>query len=95
MRGIGTSDRSQLSLARRVSCDEQGIRVTLEDGRTVSTPLTQRLREATPEQRRRCRVVDFGTALRWEDVDEDVGLDAILGVPEDELLAFAGFTPPR
>lgn len=73
-------------------CDDRRLYVTLTDGRVVSAPLTKRLREATPAQRRRCEVTDFGTGLHWEDADEDIGVNFVLGVSEDELEAFAGFS---
>lgn len=57
----------------------------------VTASFTPRLRQATPAQRRACRVEDFGTALRWDEIDEDIGVDSIIGVPEDDLLEFAGF----
>jgi hypothetical protein len=67
------------------------MHVTLTDGRVVSAPLTPRLRAATQNQRDRGIVEAFGTALRWEDIDEDVGVNYVLGVSEDELEEFAGF----
>ncbi len=74
-----------------VRCDDERVRVTLSDGRVVTAPLTSRLRAATPAARRSCRVTDFGTGLRWDDADEDIGVNYVLGVPEDELEEFAGF----
>ena len=67
------------------------MHVTLTDGRIVSAPLTPRLLAATQRQRDRGSVKEFGTALRWEDIDEDVGVSYVLGVGEDELDDFAGF----
>jgi len=79
-----------------VRCDDEQMYVTFDDGRVLTAPLTKRLRAATPAQRRNCVVDDFGTGLHWEDADEDLGVNWVLGVPEDELEAFAGFTddPP-
>jgi hypothetical protein len=67
------------------------IYVTLTNGRIVSAPLTPRLSAATQKQRDRGFVEAFGTALRWEEIDEDVGVNYVLGVSEDELDDFAGF----
>jgi len=66
--------------------------VTLTDGRVVTAALTTRLLAATKAQRDQGVVEDFGTGLRWEEIDEDVGVNYVLGVPEDELEAFAGFS---
>ena len=82
----------RMSLARRVATDARGIHVTFEDGRVISAPLTERLRAATPEQRAAGYVTSFGTWLRWDEIDEDLGVDSVLGVDEDEFLEFAGFT---
>ena len=49
------------------------------------------LSAATQKQRDRGFVEAFGTALRWEEIDEDVGVNYVLGVSEDELDDFAGF----
>ena len=85
------SSRSRLGLARSVRCDDEQIYVTLTDGRIVTAPLTPRLRAATAAQRRKGRVEGWGTALRWEEIDEDVGVAHVLGVPEDALDELAGF----
>ena len=69
--------------------------MTLTDGREVSAPLTDRLLMATPKQRERGHVEDFGTTLRWDDVDEDLSVAALLGVTEDEIERLAGFEAPR
>ncbi len=35
--------------------------------------------------------VDFGTAIRWPDIDEDIGVATLLGVPEWLVEQTAGF----
>ena len=91
-RGTGTSGpRVEPALARSVRCEDERILVTLTDGRVLIAPLTERLREATKEQRQRCRIDDYGTSLRWDDVDEDLSVAALLGVPETVLEELAGF----
>jgi hypothetical protein len=34
----------------------------------------------------------FGTSIPWPDVDENIGVSHLLGVSEEELARFAGFT---
>ena len=97
-RGAASSGGKRLSLAVAVRCVDERFYVTLEDGRILSAPLTRLLRAATPAQRRNCRVEAFGTSLHWPDADEDIGVHYVLGVPEDELEEFAGFSdelPPE
>jgi hypothetical protein len=92
--GNATSATGRPALARSVRCDDDRVHVTLTDGREISAPFTDRLRSATPEQRTRGRVVDFGTAVRWDDLDEDLSVAGLLGVAEGELEALAGFEAP-
>jgi hypothetical protein len=79
------------ALAVAVRCDDRRIYVTYDDGRELSQPLLPFLRDATPKQRRNCRVDVYGTAIYWPDLDEHVGVDWILHVPEDDVLELAGF----
>lgn len=79
-------------LAKSVRCDDKRLYITLQDGRVVSAPLTPRLKKATPAQRARWRIEGFGTAIHWPDVDEDIGVAHVLGIPEDELYDFAGYS---
>jgi len=68
--------------------------VTLSNGREVRAPLSRfpRLATATPAQRRRAHIEGFGTSIHWPDVDEDIGVNTLIGVSEEELARFAGFT---
>ncbi len=84
-----------MSLAAAVVTDEHGIHVRFQDGRVLTYPLTERLQRATPEQRAAGYVEDAGTALRWEEIDEDLGVNSVLGVSEDEFYDFAGWTRPE
>lgn len=53
-----------------------------------------RLSSATPEQRANYRIEEFGAAIHWPDVDEDIGLATFLGVSENALYDALGFNPP-
>ncbi len=83
----------QPSVATSVRVDRSRFYVQLADGREISAPLDRfpRLRAATPEQLAKCEITAFGTAIRWPQLDEDIGVAALLGVPEDDLEAAAGF----
>jgi hypothetical protein len=56
-------------------------------------PLT-RLSSATPEQRANYRIEEFGAAIHWPDVDEEIALTRFLGVSEDVLYDALGFNSP-
>jgi len=63
------------------------ITVVTTDGREHSVSLAWEplLSDTTPEQRANYELQDFGTAVHWPDVDEDIGLAAFPGVDEDTL----------
>lgn len=90
--GVDSSARRQapgIAIAARV--DDQRVYATLADGREVSIALPEWLRAAPPAARGRLRVEDFGTAIYFEDLDEDIGVNELLGITEDELYEYAGY----
>jgi hypothetical protein len=56
----------------------------MEDGRTLTVPLEwfPRLRDASPEQRNRWRLIGPGTGIHWPDIDEDISVAGLLGLPD-------------
>ena len=69
--------------AAGVSFSDETMRVVLADGRELTVPLAwfPRLAAATPEQRRAFELVDQGIEIRWEEIDEDISVPNLLGVP--------------
>ena len=65
--------------------------MTLTDGRVVTRPAPDWLREFPREERQRCHVRGFGTAIYFPDLDEEMGVNEIFGVSEDALYELAGF----
>jgi hypothetical protein len=59
------------------------MRLILVDGRELGVPLAwfPRLAAATTEQRRAFELLDQGVEIRWEEIDEDVSVPNLLGVP--------------
>lgn len=53
-------------------------------GRSLSVPIEwfPRLRDATPEQRNHCRLIGPGTGIHWPDLDEDISIAGLLGLPD-------------
>ena len=90
-RGSASLRAKGAALAASVRCDDKRIYVAFDDGREVSKPLLPFLREASARERRNCRITDYKTAIYWPDLDEQVGVDWILDVPEDDVLELAGF----
>lgn len=64
----------------RVHTDDRHLTVDLADGRRLSVPLAWsiRLLQATPEQRRNCRLIGDGQGIHWPDLDEDLSVEGLL-----------------
>jgi hypothetical protein len=62
---------------------EELLRVTLADGREVAAPLAwfPRLRDAAQKQRRHWRLTRRGVGIHWPDVDDDISVRGLLGLP--------------
>ena len=69
--------------AVEVEVSDTMLCIVLTDGRELAAPLAwfPRLRDATPEQRRRWELIGRGHGIHWPDVDEDVSVRALLGQP--------------
>jgi hypothetical protein len=69
--------------ARSVEFVDASIRVILDDGREISAPLRwfPRLRDALDAQRANWRLIGHGEGVHWPDLDEDVSVNALLGLP--------------
>ena len=63
-----------------VALAEDAFRVALSDGETLNVPLSlfPRLRDATPAQRLRWRLIAGGIGFHWDDLDEDLSVDGLL-----------------
>lgn len=66
-----------------VAIEDSVLRLALADGRELSVPLEwlPRLRDATPEQRKNWRLIGRGEGIHWPDIDEDVSVNGLLGLP--------------
>jgi hypothetical protein len=62
---------------------DASIRVILDDGREISAPLAwfPRLRDASDAQRTNWRLIGRREGIHWPDLDEDVSVNALLGLP--------------
>lgn len=70
--------------ARSVEFVPDSLVVHLEDGRTLSVPLEwfPRLRDASPEQRTHWRMIGPGSGIHWPELDEDLSVAGLLGLPD-------------
>ena len=56
------------------------MHIFLEDGREISIPIDwfPSLRDASKEQRDNWRLIYDGEGIHWEDLDEDILVEALL-----------------
>ena len=66
--------------AKTVSFDRDTMWVDLDDGRSLGVPLAwfPRLMRASAEQRKNYQISYSGNGLHWEDLDEDISVEALL-----------------
>ena len=71
-------------VAKDVHFDNERMYILLADERELSVPLKwfPILLHATPEQRSKWELFK-GTALRWDEIDEDIAIAPLLGLSED------------
>jgi len=64
----------------KVITTEDTLTVELSDGRTISVPLAwfPRLMHSTQEERNNWRLIGKGEGIHWEDIDEDISVEALL-----------------
>ena len=70
--------------ARAVELVPDAFVVHLEDGRSLTVPLEwfPRLRDATPEHRENWRLIGRGIGIHWPELDEDISVAGLLGLPD-------------
>lgn len=73
-------DEITFPLAEDVKVTHDGLKVDLNDGRTISVPLTwyPRLLHATLKERENWRLIGAGRGVHWPDIDEDISVEGLL-----------------
>lgn len=71
-------------LAVGLTIDDAMLRIDIVDGRELAVPLAwfPRLRDATPEQRNKWRFIGGGEGINWPDIDEDISVLKLFGLPD-------------
>lgn len=77
---ISSATETRVPSARDVVITEDALTVSLDDGRTLSVPLTwyPRLWHGTPDERGRWRLIGDGRGIHWPDLDEDISVEGLL-----------------
>ena len=74
-------------LVTNVVATSDTLTAELDDGRTISVPLTwyPRLMDATDEERKNVQLIGNGEGMHWPDLDEDISVEnMLLGRPSGE-----------
>jgi len=76
---ILTSKKSE-TMAIDVFFDSDMMHIRLLDGRELSIPIMwfPKLSDARPEQREKWRLIGRGIGIHWEELDEDISVEALL-----------------
>ncbi len=71
-------------VATDVHFDAHSVRFDLADGRSIAAPLAwfPRLMQATAEQRQHWELIGRGAGVHWPELDEDISVSALLGLPD-------------
>jgi hypothetical protein len=77
---MSISVKKSESLAVDLRFDAEMIHIRLLDGREISVPLQwfPRLRDASPAQRKKWRLIGKGVGIHLESLDEDLSVSALL-----------------
>jgi hypothetical protein len=72
--------KNSTAMATDVWFDSALMHVRLIDGREISAPIEwfPKLRDAGAEHRKNWRLIGKGVGIHWEDIDEDISVDALL-----------------
>jgi hypothetical protein len=70
--------------ARGIEFIPDALVVHLEDGRSLTVPLEwfPRLRDATPAAQNRWELMGRGLGIHWPELDEDLSVAGLLGLPD-------------
>lgn len=77
---MSSSESAPHATAKALAFDDTMMWVTLRDGRVLGVPLEfyPRLLNATADQRRRYWIGYGGDGLHWDELDEDISVEALL-----------------
>jgi hypothetical protein len=73
-------DKTTDAFAADVWFDDDMMRIRLLDGREIGAPLEwfPRLRDADEQKRKKWRLIGKGIGIRWDELDEDISVSALL-----------------
>lgn len=79
--------RNETAVAHTVKVSDNTLTVDLDDGRTISVPVSwyPRLLHGSADERNNWRLIGRGEGIHWPDLDEDISVSGLLeGEPSME-----------
>ena len=79
--------KNETSFAENVKVTKDTLTVYLDDGRTISVPLSwfPRLSHGSSQERNNWRLIGRGEGIHWPDIDEDISITGLLeGISSNE-----------
>ena len=79
--------KNETIIAENVKISEEALTVDIDDGRTISVPLSwfPRLLYGSADERNNWRLIGRGEGIHWPDLDEDISITGLLdGIPSNE-----------
>ena len=73
--------------ASKIKITEEELIAFLDDGRTITVPLSwyPRLLNGSMEERNNWRFIGEGLGIHWPDLDEDISIEGLIdGIPSQE-----------
>jgi hypothetical protein len=74
------SNKTVPLLATDIWFDQDKLYVNLSDGREIGIPLEwfPRLKNATPEQKSKWKLIGKGIGIHWSEIDEDIAVECLI-----------------
>lgn len=74
------TSKNSVATAHQIWFTDNKMHVLLHDGRELGVPLEwfPKLRDCTESERQNWRLIGNGIGIHWEDLDEDLSIDALL-----------------
>ncbi len=75
-----SADDAFRPMAESVSFKDDSLVVGLQDGRTITIPVSwyPRLEHSSQDERSNWQILGSGSGIHWPDIDEDISIEALL-----------------
>lgn len=70
---------------QKIKVTDKALIIYFVDGRRLDVPLRwfPKLLKASPRQKNKYRLIGNGVGIHWPDIDEDLSVNGLMGLPND------------